>query len=155
VTATVLLIVHSLVAVALIGAITHQALAAWSRPGARPGSFFGRFRSVPSGSFANAIVVLYLASMLLGGVVYLYFRVGVQPKLEQNGFWKTMGLFDVKEHITVIGLAMLPAYWVCWRRPQTDEPPGHRAILTTILAVIVWWSFLIGHILNNIRGFGT
>ncbi|HRI16593.1 MAG TPA: hypothetical protein PLX89_26675 [Verrucomicrobiota bacterium] len=154
-TATVLLIVHGLVAVALIGAISHQALAAWALPGARAGSFFGRFRSVPSASFANAVVVLYVISVILGGVVYLYFRVGIQPKLEQNGFWMTMGLFDVKEHITVIGLALLPAYWVCWRRPRTDEPAHHRAILTTILAVIVWWSFLVGHILNNIRGFGT
>jgi hypothetical protein len=155
VTATVLLIVHSLVAVALIGAITHQALAAWARPGARPGSFFGRFRSVPSAAFANAVVVLYVTCMLLGGAVYLYFRVGVEPSLEQNGFWKTMGLFDVKEHVTVIGLALLPAYWVCWRRPRAGESAVHRAILTTILALIVWWSFLIGHILNNIRGFGT
>jgi hypothetical protein len=152
---TVLVIIHGLVAVALMGAITHQALAAWARPGVRPRSFFGRFRSVPSSSFANAVVILYAISTLLGGIVYLYFRVSIQPKLEQNGYWKTMGVFDIKEHFTVIGLALLPAYWVCWRRPRADEPPLPRAILTTILAVIVWWSFLIGHVLNNVLGFGA
>ena len=45
--ATALLIVHSLVAVALLGAITHQTLATWVPARARSGSFFGRFRAVP------------------------------------------------------------------------------------------------------------
>jgi hypothetical protein len=27
--------------------------------------------------------------------------------------------------------------------------------LTWILAIIVWWAFLIGHVLNDIRGFGA
>jgi hypothetical protein len=30
-----------------------------------------------------------------------------------------------------------------------------RVALTSILAFIVWWSFLIGHVVNNIRGFGA
>ena len=77
--ATALLIVHGLVAVALLGAITHQTLAAWAPANARPGSFFGRFRAVPSASFANAIVILYVVSTLLGGIVYLDFRVDIRP----------------------------------------------------------------------------
>jgi hypothetical protein len=27
--------------------------------------------------------------------------------------------------------------------------------LTLMLAFIVWWGFLVGHVLNNIRGFGS
>ena len=75
--ATALLIIHSLVAVALLGAITHQTLATWVPARARSGSFFGRFRSVPSPSFTNAIVVLYSVAALLGAIVYLYFRVDI------------------------------------------------------------------------------
>ena len=30
-----------------------------------------------------------------------------------------------------------------------------RTVLTTLIAVAVWWSFLTGHIINNIRGFGS
>ncbi len=150
-----LLIVHGLVAVALLGAITHQVLASWASVGARPTSFFGRFRTVPAASFANAVIVLYLATALLGGIVYLYFRVDIRPGLEQAGYWQTLGLFDIKEHFVSIGLALLPAYWVCWRRPLTHEPARTRAILTSILACIVWWSFVIGHVLNNLRGFGA
>jgi hypothetical protein len=153
--ATTLLIIHGLVAVALLGAITHQTLATWAPAGAPPGSFFGRFRAVPAASFANAIVVLYAIAALLGAIVYLHFRVDIRPDLERGGQWPALGLFDLKEHFVSIGLALLPAYWVCWRRPRSDEPTRTRAALTAILAFIVWWSFLIGHVLNNIRGFGS
>lgn len=152
---TALLIVHGLVAVALLGAISHQALATWAPSRARPDSFFGRFRAVPSASFANAIVVLYALSALLGGIVYLYFRVDIRPDLERAGHWQTLGLFDIKEHFVAIGLALLPAYWICWRQPRADESRRTRAALTSILAFIVWWSFLTGHVANNIRGFGS
>jgi len=153
--ATALLIVHGLVAIALLGAISHQTLATWAPAHARPGSFFGRFRTVPSASFANAIVVLYAVSTLLGGIVYLHFRVDIRPELERAGQWPALGLFDLKEHFISIGLALLPAYWVCWRQPRVDEPARTRAALTSVLSFIVWWSFLIGHVLNNIRGFGA
>ena len=152
---TTLLIIHGLVAVALLGAITHQALATWAPARARPGSFFGRFRGVPSASFANTIVVLYALSALLGAIVYLYFRVDVRPDLERAGHWRTLGLFDIKEHFVAIGLALLPAYWFCWRKPREGEPARARTALTSILAFIVWWSFLVGHVANNIRGFGA
>lgn len=153
--ATVFLIIHGLVAVALLGAITHQTLAAWEAAHARPASFFGRFRSVPSASFANAVVVLYAVSTLLGGIVYLYFRVDVRPELERAGHWHVLGFFDLKEHFAAIGLALLPAYWVCWRRPLAGEPTRIRTALTSILAFIVWWGFLSGHVANNIMGFGS
>jgi len=153
--ATALLIIHGLVAVALLGAMTHQTVATWAPARSRPGSFFGRFRAVPAASFANAIVVLYVVAALLGGIVYLYFRVDIRPDLERAGHWPALGLFDLKEHFVAIGLALLPAYWVCWRQPRADEPPQTRAALTSILAFIVWWSFLIGHVLNNLRGFGS
>ncbi len=122
--ATALLIIHGLVAVALLGAITHQTLATWAPASARPGSFFGRFRTVQSASFANAVVVLYAICALLGAIVYLDFSVAVRPDLERAGHWPALGFFDLKEHFISIGLALLPAYWVCWRRPLPTNPPG-------------------------------
>jgi hypothetical protein len=151
--AITLLIIHGLVAVALLGAITHQTLATWAPAGARAGSLLRRFRAVPSASFANAIVVLYVVSALLGGILYLYFRVDVRPELERARHWSALGLFELKEHFIAIGLGLLPAYWVCWRRPLADEPGRTRAVLTALLAFIVWWSFLIGHVMNNMMGF--
>jgi hypothetical protein len=153
---TTLLIIHGLLAVVLLGAITHQAASVWW-PARRPaGSFVGRFRAVAAPSYANAIIVLYLCSAVLGGVlIYPEFRVSVRPVLEQLGLWAALGAFDLKEHFTVIGMATLPAYWYFWRPPLADQHARTRAVLTAMLACIVWWNFLIGHILNNIRGFGS
>jgi hypothetical protein len=153
--ATVLVIVHGLVAVGLLGAITHQTLSVWAPSGARPGSFFGRFRAVQPASFANAIVVLYGVTALLGAILYLYFKVDIGPKLELDRHWQAIGFFDLKEDFVAIGLGILPAYWVCWRRPFVDEPGRTHAALTTVVAFIVWWGFLVGHVLNNIMGFGS
>jgi hypothetical protein len=67
-------------------------------------------------------------------------------------FWQN-GSFGLKEHFVAVGLGMLPAYWYFWRQPLAGEQARPRAVITLILAFVVWWSFLVGHILNNIRGF--
>jgi hypothetical protein len=152
--ATILLILHGLVAVALLGAITHQALAACVPPRTKPLSFFGRFRAVPGAAFTNAVVVLYLVSWLLGAIVYLYFKIDVQPNLERDRHWHAMGFLDLKEDFVVIGLGLLPAYWFSWRRPVDGQNALIRATVTILLAFIIWWSFLVGHVVNNIGGFG-
>lgn len=153
--AIALLIVHGLVAVGLLGALTHQTIAAWAPAKVRAGSFLNRFRAVPAASFANAVVVLYLIVASLGAVLYLQFRIDIRPELERGGHWQALGLFDIKEHFISIGLGLLPAYWVCWRRPLQSDSTRTRAALTLVLAIIVWWGFLIGHVMNNIMGFGT
>jgi hypothetical protein len=153
--ATFLVILHGLVAVALLGAITHQTLATWAPAGTKRGSFLSRFRAVPPASFANAVIVLYLAAAVLGAIVYLDFRVDVRPQLERDRHFAALGLFDLKEHFASIGLGLLPSYWIVWRRPLAEDLGRMRAGLTAIFAFIVWWGFLMGHVLNNILGFGS
>ena len=152
--ASVLAIIHGLVAVALLGAITHQTLATWSPAGAKPGSFFARFRAVKSDSFANAVVVLYLLAAALGAIVYLDFKVDIAPDLERDGHWLALGLFDLKEDFAAIGLGLLPGYWAVWHGPRSEASDFTRLALTSFFAFIVWWSFLVGHVLVNIMGFG-
>jgi hypothetical protein len=151
---TVLLIVHGLIAVALLGAITHQTLAVLLPVHGRSGSLVTRFRAVFSPAFANTVVLLYIVSAVLGGTIYLWFRTEIRPDLERAGAWTAIGVFDLKEHFVSIGFALLPAYWMCWRRPSPDVPPQTRTALTATLAFIVWWGFIVGHVLNNILGFG-
>jgi hypothetical protein len=50
---------------------------------------------------------------------------------------------------------LLPVYWLLWKKVPLTEQVAYRAIVTTILAAFVWYSFLVGHVLNNLRGFGT
>jgi hypothetical protein len=149
-----LLIVHSLLAVALLGAITHQTISAWI-PASRGAadSFIARMRAVPPTSYVNAVLVLYALTALLGAIIYPSYRLNVRIVLEQMQLYIPNGAFELKEHFVALGLGMLPAYWYFWRAPHVAQYGRTRAILTALLAFIVWWGFVVGHILNNIRGF--
>ena len=146
---------HGLLAVALLGAVTHQAVSVWLPLGRTAVSFVGRFRAVSAASYVNAIIILYLSTAILGGVfIYPEYRLSVRIVLEQMHLRVPVGIFDLKEHFVTVGLGILPAYWYFWRQPLADDHSRTRALLTATLAFIVWWSFLVGHILNNMRGFG-
>jgi hypothetical protein len=68
----VLLILHGLRAVALLGAITHQALAVLSTAPATNGrwTFISRFRGVDAMAYATPIVVLFAITTLGGALLY-------------------------------------------------------------------------------------
>ena len=87
----VLLIVHGLLAVTLLGAITHQALSVVpSRAAVGPLSFVGRFRSVDSGAYANAIVVLFVVVAALKSF-FNEFLVGVADGLRGQNHCRAEG----------------------------------------------------------------
>jgi hypothetical protein len=92
---------------------------------------------------------------MLGGIIYADYRLEVRVVVEQLGLWSQNGAFELKEHFAAVGLGLLPAYWYYWGQPLAQEHARTRAALTTTLAFIVWWNFLVGHVLNNIRGFGS
>jgi hypothetical protein len=153
---TTLLIIHALTSVALLGAITHQALSVWRPTRVAPTSFFARFRSVSAANYVNAIILLFVVVTFIGGVlIYPAYRISVRIVLTQLRLNVPNGLFELKEHFAAVGLGLLPAYWYYWRQPLAQEYARTRAVLTTMLAFIVWWGFIVGHILNNIRGFGS
>jgi len=149
----VLLIVHGLLAVVLLGAITHQALAIAGRPStAGKPSFFNRFSSVNAPAYVNPIIFFFVLTAIGGGLLYPQYRVDVRPVLEDLQMRSANGIFELKEHFAAIGLGLLPAYWYYWQSPLVPEFAPVRRYLTWILAFLVWWNFLVGHVLNNIRG---
>jgi hypothetical protein len=152
---TALLIIHGLLAVALLGAVTHQAVALWWPVRAASGSFVTRFRAVPSTSYVWAIIVLYVVTFVMGAWIYTHYRYTSRLALEQLRFFKTVGMFELKEHLATIGLIVLPAYWAFWRRPLVADYAEARKQVTLFLALLVWANFLIGHVVNNARGFGS
>ena len=91
----------------------------------------------------------------MGAWIYTQYRFTARLALEQLRFFKTVGVFEMKEHVATIGLIVLPAYWAFWRQPLADDYAGARKSVTLLLAIIVWANFLIGHIANNARGFGS
>jgi hypothetical protein len=152
---TILLIVHGLLAVALLGAITHHAVALWWPVRVLSGSFVARVRAVPGISYVWAIIVLYIVTFIMGAWIYTQYRYTARLALEQLRFFKTVGAFEIKEHIATIGLIVLPAYWAFWRRPLSADYAAARKQVTLLLAILIWASFLIGHVVNNARGFGS
>jgi hypothetical protein len=151
---TVLLIVHGLLAVALLGAVTHQVVAVWWPVRAHAGNFVERFRAVPSTSYVTAVVVLYLVTVVLGAIIYTHYTITSRIVLIQLQMWTPYGMLEIKEHLAAIGLGILPAYWYFWQPSLAAQYARVRAILTAMLAFVVWWDFLVGHIVNNVRGFG-
>lgn len=144
-------ILHGLVSIALIGAVTHQGLTVWKKP-APATRFIDRFRSVPAPRFSTAIFALYVISFALGSYIYPTFVLDVKPSVTDYGMRKTIGVFQLKEHLAVMGLALLPVYWHFWRSVPPAENVGTRRFLTTLLMLTVWWNLVVGHILNNVKG---
>ena len=152
---TLLLIIHSLAAVTLLGALTHQTISVLWPARQRTGSFVSGLRSVPSMTYTNAIIILFAFTALVGSTIYPEYRLNVRTTLQDFRLYGPEGAFELKEHMVAIGLGLLPAYWYYWKQPAAKERAPTRTIVTVVLAVIVWYGFLTGHVLNNIRGFGS
>ena len=149
----VLLILHGLLAVALLGAITHQALSVLTAPAANSRwTFVDRFRSVNGPAYATPIVLLFAVTALGGALLYPQYRIDVRPALEDLQNSAANGVFEIKEHLVAIGLGLLPVYWLFWQQPVAADTAAPRRYLTWLLAFFVWWGFIVGHVLNNIRG---
>jgi hypothetical protein len=149
-----LVIIHGLLAVALLGALTHQGVSVvWV--GARRRSFVERFAAVGSPNYVTAIIVIFVITFLFGAYIYTTYRVDVRPPLEELRLYAPIGLFDLKEHFITLSLALLPTYWFLWKRLPLSEHRTARTVTTLTIAVCVWYGFLVGHILNDLRGLGT
>jgi hypothetical protein len=154
---TVLLIVHGLLAVTLLGALTHQAFAVAPSMGraagtGSPRSFLARFSGVNAAAYANPIIVLFVLTTVLGVLLYPDYRIDVRWALESMQMKRANGAFEIKEHLVAVGLGLLPAYWLAWSTPLQPEHTTTRRCLTWMLTLFVWWGFLVGHVLNNIKG---
>jgi len=147
-----LLILHALVGVALLGALTHQVASSLRGRSVRSGSFVDRYIGVTQKTFTPAVVMLYLAGLLLGATIYPSYRLEVRIPFEEMSLGWAVGLFEMKEHFAGIGLGLLPLYASLWSQSSDSIDHRNRIAITLVLACIVWWAFIVGHILNNIRG---
>jgi hypothetical protein len=152
---TILFIAHALCAVALLGALTHQAVSVLV-PVRQPATanFVTRFRAVQGAGYATAICVLWVITFLLGAWIYIKYRTYIRIPLERGNYWKTQGVFELKEHLVTIGLGLLPAYWYLWKNKAPDYENARKWV-TMVLTAFCWYAFLVGHVINNVRGFGS
>lgn len=152
---TLWLFVHLFVALGLLGAITHQAMAV-ALPVRKPTTgIISRYRAVPAAGYATAVCVLFVLNFLIGSFIYPQYRIGIRPMLEIGHYFKTGGFFDFKENLASIALFLLPAYWFFWKNAQNPEYDNARKGVTLVLAFMIWFLFIIGHVVNNTRGFAS
>jgi hypothetical protein len=149
---TFLFVLHGLFAIMLLGAITHQAVALWWPYKSSDPNFLGRFRAVKAASYTNAIIVLFVVTFALGAVVYPAYRIGARVFMENLRMSAAVGSFEVKEHLVSFALGLLPAYWFFWRQPLDSGHVWTRKMIVLLMAVFLWTGFMVGHVLNNIRG---
>src|ERR1044071_8273915 len=151
---TILLILHGLCAIALLGALTHQAMSVLSpvRHGSGPRGVVTRLRSGPGAGYTTAVCVMWLVTYLFGAWIYTKYRMYVRVPIEGQGFWKTQGMFDLKEHLASMGGGLLPICWYFWTNAREPAYDSAAKWLTFVLAAFIWYMFCMGHIVNNVRG---
>ena len=118
-------------------------------------SFFEDFRGVAAAKYTTAICLLWVISFVFGGWIYTEYRISIKIPMEQQEYFKTLGVFELKEHLVVFGLAMLPIYNFAWKHYQQADLANLRKYTTLFLTFVCWYAFLIGHIVNNARGYGA
>jgi hypothetical protein len=150
----ILLFGHFLLAVALLAAVTLQAAAVLMPARQVAGHFVDR-SPAPAAFYSTLIVVLYVVQALLGAWIYVKYRTYVRIPMEELRYWKTLGSFEFKEHVIAMGLGLLPAYWYFWAQPQSPQHASMRKWVTILLALSVWYGFVIGHLANDFRGIGS
>jgi hypothetical protein len=152
---TIWLFVHLILALGLLGALTHQAMAVAFPVRKAAAGIVTRFRAVPAAGYTTAVCVLYVLTFFVGSFIYTQYRIAIRIPLESAHYYKTGGFFDFKEHVATLGLVLLPAYWYLWKNGQNPHYDNARKGVTLVLAVMVWFLFIVGHILNNTRGFAS
>jgi hypothetical protein len=152
---TLWLFVHLILALGLLGAITHQAMAV-ALPVRKPSAgILTRFRAVSAAGYTTTVCFLYVLTFFVGSYIYTQYRIVIRVPLEDAHYYKTGGFFDFKEHVATLGLVLLPGYWYLWKNAQNPEYDNARKGVTLVLAVMVWFLFIVGHFVNNTRGFGS
>ena len=84
--------------------------------------------------YATAVCVLWVVTFIFGAWIYTKYRMYVRIPIEAQGFWKTQGVFELKEHLATIGLGLLPVYWFFWKNARNPEYDSARKWLTVMLA---------------------
>src|SRR6202042_910763 len=88
---TLWLFVHLILAVGLLGALTHQAMAVALPARQAAGGIVTRFRAVPAAGYATAVCVLWILTYIVGSYIYTKYRIAIRIPLEQGAYYKTGG----------------------------------------------------------------
>lgn len=118
--------------------------------GAPRPSFLTRHRQIDVSGLAPLVAALLVLVVLFGATLYPAYRLQIRPYLEVHSLMRANGAFEVKEHFAALAILSVPAYWAVWRRPLVPAYGPARRMMTYLLAGMVWWNFMVGHVINYI-----
>src|SRR5262245_61270198 len=77
---TIFLIIHGLLAMALLGALTHQAMSVLRpvRHQTQGAGFVTRFRAVQGAGYAPAVCLLWIVTFIFGAWIYTEYRIYIR-----------------------------------------------------------------------------
>jgi hypothetical protein len=61
-------------------------------------------------NYTNAVLVLFAVTFAIGTIIYPTYRVSVRTVLQEYRLFKPEGMFEMKEHLLALSLALLPIY---------------------------------------------
>lgn len=134
-----LLVVHAVLAFATAGAVTHDLV--FLRIALRRG---GRFVAVHR-LFTHLAVALALLTGAVGGLVYPTYRVRVRAEFLEARHPAVPFVFDLKENLGAVAVAVLLAYVFLLRRQGLAEDRWLRAMyfLFSATALFVVWFMVV------------
>ena len=146
-----LLVLHAGGSIVLIGAATHHALQ--MRHYLR-----GRFgREKLEKTYAKVVSVAYVATFVLGALLYPSYRVHVRGYYLDGHAPAFSGLFDLKETYASLALvvAMALGALACTLRPaETPALTRVYAVMSFIVCAVVWFNVVAGLLVVSVRGVG-
>jgi hypothetical protein len=143
-----LLMVHLLLAVFALGAVTHHWWLLLRRT----------VPPVPLARYAKWMAVSYPLALLAGVLIYPSYNVLVRKPpigvLEAANRW-AVGLFEIKEHLGTLALVMLP-WLVLSARRYTGLSRLERinyVVATWVFTIFVYYVFLTGGLVTAVKSF--
>ena len=143
-----LTVVHVLVAMVMLGAVTHQVVVAWRALRGRLNPRLARIYGV-TGLSACAVTTA------LGAAIYPTYRYHVRGQYLDHCAVGISKLFDVKEDFAVFALLVATVVWLAVRGLERRSPREHLWIYagaTYALAGLVWFNSLSGFVITLTRG---
>ena len=143
-----LLILHALIAILLLGSITHNTLLTVRY-------LWGHFHKITLEKlYVKVGLIAYALTFGLGAIIYPNYRYHVRARYFDPEIPWASYLFDIKEHWAAIGLILFGIFYLLSRE---IDPRRHRqtlfiyVFLSLCLCLIVWFSLISGLLLTSYR----
>ncbi len=146
--AKLLVLLHAVGAMALVGSCTHHGVITLRVARAGLNGPLDRL-------YSQVTAVSYAVTFVLGALAYPTYRFHVRAQyLDEHAPW-AVALFEVKENVASVGLALCIGAFVTSRLtdPAQAQPAvrGHRALVLGTTAA-VWFEVISGLLITLVRG---